>query len=161
PHARPGRTGHGVDVGKKDSLDVTITDHAEWADLVERLLAAVFPRLIDYARRRPALVCGALAPSLVDRPRSAQRGISPACRGEARASRLHGSSRGPHADPLAPIDPATRAPVPLDLERVAALDDDALGEVLQRLYRPGRINVQRYERGRGGYHHWHSEVMPL
>jgi hypothetical protein len=30
-----------------------------------------------------------------------------------------------------------------------------------RLYRVGAVNVQRYARGTGGYHHFHSEVMPL
>jgi hypothetical protein len=64
---------------------------------------------------------------------------------------------------LAPafVDPATGRPLPLDLEGVAALDDARLAALVERLYRLGEVNVQRYARGRGGYHHWHSEVMPL
>ena len=33
-------------------------------------------------------------------------------------------------------------------------------EMIKRLYRLGTINVQRYRKGSGGYHHWHSELYP-
>lgn len=35
-----------------------------------------------------------------------------------------------------------------------------LGGLLLKLYRPGKLIVQKYEQGRGGYHHWHSEIYP-
>lgn len=123
PHAAPGRTGHGVDPARKDSLDVTITAHAAWDDVTRRALAALAPALRAYARARPALLVGALAPSIVD--------------------------------------PATGRAAPLALEQVARLDEATLEALLARLYRVGEVNVQRYARGRGGYHHFHSEVMPL
>jgi hypothetical protein len=123
PHVGPGHTGHGVDPARKDSRDVTITEHAEWDDLTRRLLEASLVHLVAYARRHPALVTGALAPALVDA--------------------------------------TTGVPAPLDLARAAALDDATLRAVFLRLYRFGRVNVQHYQRDKGGYHHWHSEIMPL
>jgi hypothetical protein len=34
------------------------------------------------------------------------------------------------------------------------------GALMNRLYRPGTINLQKYLRGIGGYPHWHSEIYP-
>lgn len=45
-------------------------------------------------------------------------------------------------------------------ERLAAMDDDALGPVVQTVFRPGAINLQRYSAGRGGYPYWHCELFP-
>ena len=39
----------------------------------------------------------------------------------------------------------------LTAERVQAMDDTALAEVMQTVFRPGAINLQRYTGGRGGY----------
>ena len=44
-----------------------------------------------------------------------------------------------------------------NLERVP---DQQLGQVVLSLYRPGYLNMQKYRKGTGGYHHWHSEVYP-
>ena len=38
--------------------------------------------------------------------------------------------------------------------------DQQLNGILMLLYRSGVVNMQKYERGRGGYHHWHSEIFP-
>lgn len=122
PHRRPGATGGGVDPARKDSQDVTITDHPGWADVVAALHAALAPPLRAYARRFGALLTGAVATALAD--------------------------------------PATGAPRPLAVDAPATLDDAALDALWARLYRLGPVNVQRYARGRGGYHHWHSEVFP-
>jgi len=45
-------------------------------------------------------------------------------------------------------------------ERLAAMDDAALGQVVQAVLRPGNINLQRYTAGRGGYPYWHCELYP-
>ncbi|MEM9943594.1 MAG: 2OG-Fe(II) oxygenase [Planctomycetota bacterium] len=37
---------------------------------------------------------------------------------------------------------------------------DQLKQVILSLYRPGFLNLQKYLRGSGGYHHWHSEIYP-
>jgi hypothetical protein len=43
---------------------------------------------------------------------------------------------------------------------IAALDDKALGDLLRAVFRPGTINIQRYEADQGGYPYWHSEHYP-
>jgi hypothetical protein len=57
-------------------------------------------------------------------------------------------------------DPTTGEPRAVDHHQLAALDDDRLGELLLAIFRFGPLNVQRYARGTGGYHHWHSEIYP-
>lgn len=58
-------------------------------------------------------------------------------------------------------DPASGAPMPLTPENFDALCTPQKREALLRtLYRCGQINLQQYAAGRGGYHHWHSEVFP-
>ncbi|MFT3807920.1 2OG-Fe(II) oxygenase [Arenimonas sp.] len=46
-------------------------------------------------------------------------------------------------------------------EDFAALSDQALTEVLAESLRPGKINLQRYRAGIGGYPRWHCEQSPL
>jgi 2OG-Fe(II) oxygenase superfamily len=71
--------------------------------------------------------------------------------------------RHPHAA-LAPmrleIQGAHGAPVALDAQRLAALDDATLNAVIARLFRPGSINLQKYLADEGGYPYWHSELYP-
>ena len=43
---------------------------------------------------------------------------------------------------------------------IRALDDKALGDLLRAVFRPGSINLQRYEAGIGGYPYWHCEHYP-
>jgi hypothetical protein len=40
------------------------------------------------------------------------------------------------------------------------MPDIELGRLLTRLFRPGRVNLQKYVAGSGGYPHWHSENYP-
>ncbi len=64
--------------------------------------------------------------------------------------------------PLSPRtpDPATGTLRPLLASDVPALSNDALLGFITRLFRPGAINLQKYQNGVGGYPHWHSEVFP-
>lgn len=55
-----GVTGSGVDVAVKDSWDITLNVHPEWADALQLLNEAVFAGLNRYLRRYPHLV---LAPT--------------------------------------------------------------------------------------------------
>lgn len=48
----------------------------------------------------------------------------------------------------------------LTAERIASMDDAALTPVVQAVFRPGAINLQRYTAGRGGYPYWHCELYP-
>lgn len=43
---------------------------------------------------------------------------------------------------------------------IRALDDKALGDLLRAVFRPGPVNLQRYEADEGGYPYWHCEHYP-
>lgn len=43
---------------------------------------------------------------------------------------------------------------------VPNVSDQQLGGIILSLYRPGYLNLQKYLKGMGGYHHWHSEIYP-
>ena len=57
-------------------------------------------------------------------------------------------------------DSATGTMVPLDAERLAAIDDALLQSIIVMLFRPGTINLQKYLADQGGYPYWHSELYP-
>lgn len=44
-----------------------------------------------------------------------------------------------------------------DLEQ---MDDAMLAKLITSVYRLGTTNLQKYNKGTGGYHHWHSEFYP-
>ena len=50
--------------------------------------------------------------------------------------------------------------MPLDAERLAAIDDTLLQSIIVMLFRPGTINLQKYLADQGGYPYWHSELYP-
>jgi hypothetical protein len=63
---------------------------------------------------------------------------------------------------LAPMveHPATRQPVALSLDNFDECGRPHLDALVQAMYRCGPINLQKYLRASGGYHHWHSEIYP-
>ncbi|MEZ0373974.1 MAG: 2OG-Fe(II) oxygenase [Candidatus Sericytochromatia bacterium] len=56
--------------------------------------------------------------------------------------------------------PETGAPMAINEEIVAMLSDDTLSQLISKVYKLGTINLQRYTRLSGGYHHFHSENYP-
>jgi hypothetical protein len=56
--------------------------------------------------------------------------------------------------------PETGAVTTVDPFNFAGLGEPRLDELAGALYRLGHFNVQKYLKGTGGYHHWHSEVFP-
>lgn len=56
--------------------------------------------------------------------------------------------------------PKTGEPTLLTVDSMAEFDDASLVQVIRAVFRLGNINLQKYQAGRGGYHHWHSEVYP-
>lgn len=56
--------------------------------------------------------------------------------------------------------PSTGAPVALSLENFDECGVPHLDALMKTLYRAGAINLQKYVRASGGYHHWHSEIYP-
>ncbi len=117
----PGATGNGVDLQKKNSVDLNISTDPEWTALHAQVVEKTWPHLVGYVRKYVDLLTSAVVLSV------------PTEKGE-----------------------------PLVIDRVVAqkLSDRTIELLLRRLYRLGEINLQRYERGVGGYHHWHSEIHP-
>jgi hypothetical protein len=117
-----GRTGNGVDTGKKDSWDLTISQHKEWHDVANLMMAALQQGLRQYVDKYRALLVGALSPMVAH--------------------------------------PATGEPVALSLANFDECGRPNIDALVQSMYRPGAINLQKYLKGSGGYHHWHSEIYP-
>lgn len=117
-----GRTGHGVDLAKKDSFDITLAGDPAWADVHQRLGQAAFAGLQRYMAKYRFLLMGALSPTVVH--------------------------------------PTTGEATVLSPENFEECGLPHLGTLVNAMYRCGRINLQKYLAGQGGYHHWHSEVYP-
>ena len=60
-----GKTGQGVDLARKDSYDLTISQHPEWRDMANAMMQAVQRHLHDYMDKYRMLLVGALAPQVV------------------------------------------------------------------------------------------------
>ena len=60
-----GKTGNGVDTAKKDSYDITISQHAEWHDVANMLMASVQRHLCHYLNKYRMMLVGALSPQVV------------------------------------------------------------------------------------------------
>ncbi len=71
PHVQRGRTGHGVDVAKKDSYDLCVNTTPGWEDVLPRLLDAAFPPLKLYLRKYLYTLIGAVSPAVKD-PKTGQ-----------------------------------------------------------------------------------------
>ena len=56
--------------------------------------------------------------------------------------------------------PVTGEPVQLTLANFDECGIPHLGELMRTIYRAGNLNVQKYLKASGGYHHWHSEIYP-
>lgn len=56
--------------------------------------------------------------------------------------------------------PKTGKPTVLSFENFDEIGTPNMEALMQALYRPGSINLQKYLKGSGGYHHWHSEIYP-
>jgi hypothetical protein len=50
--------------------------------------------------------------------------------------------------------------VTVTAELIPELTDKAIANMIARLYYLGVINAQKYYKGHGGYHHYHSEIYP-
>lgn len=57
----PGLTGHGVDVIKKNSTDITISSDQDWSQELGVIQNAVLSGLLTYVRKYPFLLAGAVA----------------------------------------------------------------------------------------------------
>lgn len=57
-------------------------------------------------------------------------------------------------------DLQTGQPIKITDEVLAILSDETVLQLIRKVYRLGTINLQRYTRKVGGYHHFHSEIYP-
>jgi len=58
------------------------------------------------------------------------------------------------------IDPQTKQTVIITHEHIAQMNDEQIANMIRALYRLGNVNMQKYKKAEGGYHHWHSELYP-
>ena len=61
---------------------------------------------------------------------------------------------------LRTADPATGQITLVNADNVGSLSDDQLSRMISQVFRFGRVNLQKYLAGVGGYPHWHSEIYP-
>jgi len=57
-------------------------------------------------------------------------------------------------------DPKTNQIRSITYQDIANLDDQQIENMIKMIFRLDEINLQRYTKGKGGYHHWHSEHFP-
>jgi len=65
---------------------------------------------------------------------------------------------------LAPLMLQKQSPdgkrVQLDADDIANMAENDLANLVRTVFRPGKINIQRYRAGKGGYPYWHCETYP-
>lgn len=57
-------------------------------------------------------------------------------------------------------DPKNGSLRTLNIEDIGQMNDEQIAIIIRAVYRLGQVNIQRYTKGKGGYHHWHSEYYP-
>ncbi len=57
-------------------------------------------------------------------------------------------------------DPKTGEIRVLTHEDIREMNDENLAGIIRYIYRLGSVNIQKYKKAKGGYHHWHSEHYP-
>ncbi len=57
-------------------------------------------------------------------------------------------------------DPKTKALRTITHQDISEIDDQQVENLVKMIFRLDNINMQRYTKGQGGYHHWHSEHYP-
>lgn len=67
PGVLAGRTGHGVDTTKKNSLDLTLDQHDDLAELKGQLLKFTFDKIVDYLDKYHLALIGAVSVQVEDK----------------------------------------------------------------------------------------------
>lgn len=122
PNKKPGRTGAGVDKNKKDSQDLYLSEHPDWADERMEISRAVLAATTAYAKTYPFILTGAISPSMQD--------------------------------------PNTKEIRTITHEDILKMPEQQIQQIIGSIYTIDDINMQHYTKGKGGYHHWHSEHYP-
>lgn len=58
------------------------------------------------------------------------------------------------------MDPQTKQTRTITYQDIEQLNDQNIEHLIRNMFRPDEVNLQRYTKGKGGYHHWHSEHYP-
>ena len=119
---KAGRTGSGVDKSKKDSIDLYLSNEADWQEERNNIAQIILKATIEYAKIYPFILTGAVSPSIQDPKTGRVRTIS--------------------------------------YEDISQMSDPEIEQLVRYIYSIDDINMQRYTKGEGGYHHWHSEHFP-
>ena len=117
-----GQTGQGVDIKKKDSLDLMLDPHTDWHKELSAIQQITLRGLLRYAREYPHLIVGALA--------------------------------------LNWTPPNAKQAQEIRAEDISKMNEELLSSFITAIYRLGTTNLQKYNKAKGGYHHWHSEFYP-
>ena len=57
-------------------------------------------------------------------------------------------------------DPQTGKITDIDARHIQQMPDEQLSNIINHIYQPEPINLQKYLKGKGGYPYWHSEHFP-
>ena len=76
PNKRAGQTGAGVDKRKKDSIDILLGQLPDWQQERIEISKVVLMATIQYARRYPFVLTGAISPSMPDAKTGQLRNIT-------------------------------------------------------------------------------------
>lgn len=117
-----GRIGSGVDKSKKDSVDLYLSNEADWQEDRNNISKMILKATVEYAKAYPFILTGAISPSMQD--------------------------------------PKTGKVKTVTIEDIAQMSDTQIEQLIRYIYGIDNINMQRYTKGEGGYHHWHSEHFP-
>ena len=58
------------------------------------------------------------------------------------------------------VHPVTGQPVAVTIDNFDECGVPYINDLMMTMYRAGAVNLQKYVKASGGYHHWHSEVYP-
>lgn len=119
---KAGRTGSGVDTTKKDSLDLYLSNEADWQEERNTIAQTILQATVEYAKMYPFILTGAVSPSIQDPVSGQNKTIS--------------------------------------YEDTSQMSNAEIERLVRYIYTIDDINMQRYTKGQGGYHHWHSEHFP-
>lgn len=121
-HQMPGRTGGGVDVEKKRSVDIYFSEVPEFRDQFTAVMQRTGEQMVKYMEKYLFALIGPIG--------------------------------------LTVKHPKTGQPVKLSHDNFDEVARPQLPNLLNYLFRIGRVNAQRYTASEGGYPYWHSEVYP-
>lgn len=76
PQKQPGRTGSGVDHSKKNSSDLHISGQEGWQEECATVNNLIYRGLMEYCRRYPHMLTGALSPTIYDQAKKQPRNLS-------------------------------------------------------------------------------------